>query len=363
MSDFILEATGIVVNRNGRRILDVPALHVRSGEVLTIIGPNGSGKTTLVQCLALLIKPDSGVISYNGRRIEGGRLALQQRRRLAVVFQQPLLLRGTARDNISLGLRLRGLPREEIASRVERWLDRFGIAGLADSHVSTLSGGEAQRVSLARAFAMGPEIMFLDEPFAALDAPSRQALTGELSQVLRDTGTTTVMVTHDRTEALALGDRIAVLIDGQIRQAGTPQSVFTRPADESVAAFVGVENILPGTVIAQEGGVARVSLAGGVSLDAVSDLGAGTPVTVCLRPEEITLAAIQTPASTSARNRLRGTVTEVLPGGTQTRVRIDCGTELVALITTRSCVELGLVPGKETTALFKAGSVYLIPRR
>ena len=362
-AEFAMEATGLVVSLSGRRILDVPSFQAASGEVLAVIGPNGSGKTTLIQCLALLLKPDSGEIIYEGRRITNGRSVLHQRRRLAVVFQEPLLLRGSVRDNVSLGLHLRGLSHNEIAFRVKRWLERFGIAGLAGRQTGTLSSGEAQRVSLARAFALEPDVMFLDEPFAALDAPTRQSLTGELSQVLRETRTTTVMVTHDRNEALALGDRIAVLMDGQIRQTGKPPEVFASPADEAVAAFVGVENIVPGTVIAQNGGVAVVSVAGGRNIDAVSDLAEGKPVAVCLRPEDITLTTIETATATSARNRLPCKVISLSPGGAQTRVHLDCGTDLVALITTRSCQELGLVPGKEVTASFKATSVHLIPRR
>ncbi|MCX8125997.1 MAG: ABC transporter ATP-binding protein [Dehalococcoidia bacterium] len=359
-----LEATSLIVNRGGRRILDILSLQVMPGEVLVIIGPNGSGKTTLVQCLALLLKPDSGMIAYGGNRITSDHSALQQRRRLAVVFQEPLLLRGTVRDNVSLGLRLRRFPRHEITSRVERWLGRFGIAGLSDRQVSTLSGGEAQRVSLARAFALGPDVMFLDEPFAALDAPTRQSLGRELAMVLRETGTTTVMVTHDRNEALALGDRVAVLIDGQIQQSGPPQSVFSRPANEVVAKFVGVDNIMPGTVIAQDNGIARVLLDGSITVDAVSDLAPGTPVAVCLRPEDIVITSLEpAPTTTSTRNRLRCRVTDLSPSGAQTRVGLDCGVGLIAFITSRSCQELGLTIGREVTASFKATAVHLIPRR
>lgn len=360
----VLEASGLTVDRGGRRILDVPSLRIAPGEVLSVIGPNGSGKTTLIQCLALLLKPDSGTISYHGRRVSGGRPALHQRRRLAVVFQEPLLLRGTVHHNVSLGLRLRGFPHHEIAARVDRWLERFNIAGLAGRQAATLSSGEAQRTSLARAFALEPDVMFLDEPFAALDAPTRQSLTGELSQVLRETRTTTVIVTHDRNEALALGDRVTIMMDGRIRQTGTPQSVFAQPVDEAVAAFVGIENIIPGTVAAQNGGIALVSVAGGRAIDAVSDLAAGVPVAVCLRPEDITLTTAEplTPA-TSARNRLPCRVISLSLSGAQTRVNLNCGTDLVALITTRSCQELGLMPGKEVTASFKATSVHLIPMR
>jgi len=171
------------------------------------------------------------------------------------------------------------------------------------------------------------------------------------------------MVTHDRNEALALGDRVAVIIGGQIRQTGKPHKVFASPADEAVAAFVGVENIVPGTVIVQNGGVVVVSVAGGETINAVSDLTAGIPVVVCLRPEDITLTTETIGATTSARNHFPGKVVSLSPSGAQTRVHLDCGIDLIALITSRSCQELGLTPGKEVTASFKATSVHLIPRR
>ena len=176
---------------------------------------------------------------------------------MAVVFQEALLLDTSVAENVATGLKLRGVARAERERRVSTWLERFGIAHLARRSARSLSGGEAQRVSLARAFALDPEALLLDEPFSALDAPTRAAVTADLMAVVRSTQTTTVMVTHDLDEALALGDRVGVLIGGQLRQIGPPEEVFATPADAEVAGFVGVETIVSGVVVAQDEGRLR----------------------------------------------------------------------------------------------------------
>jgi len=240
----VVEGRDLVVVLGGQKVLDVPSFTVREGEVMMIIGPNGSGKTTLLLTLALLLKPASGTVLYRGQPIAGTKLVLHQRRKLAVVFQEPLLLNSSVTDNVTLGLKLRGVPHEEIKRRAEKWLDRFGILPLAKRQARLLSGGEAKRTSLARAFALEPEVLFLDEPFMALDSPTRQGLFDDFESVLRETKTTVLMVTHDRDEATILGDRVAVIIEGEVRQVGTPESVFDTPVDEAVAAFVKIRNVL-----------------------------------------------------------------------------------------------------------------------
>ncbi len=181
---YALEANDLSVVLGGKRVLDIPSIHVIPNEVLVVVGPNGSGKTTLLLALALLLKPAAGTISYNGRRVDGGSDILRLRRQFAVVFQDPLLLNGSVWDNVTLGLRLRGVEKSEIKKRAGKWLDRFGIAALSSRQARTLSGGEAKRVSLARAFALQPEVLFLDEPFVALDSPTRQSLIGDFESVL-----------------------------------------------------------------------------------------------------------------------------------------------------------------------------------
>ncbi|MGH2587177.1 MAG: ABC transporter ATP-binding protein, partial [Dehalococcoidia bacterium] len=251
------------------------------GEVVALLGPNGAGKSTLLQALALLEPAEASTFLLAGEPVRGS--VLQARRRMAVVLQEPLLLAGDVRHNVALGLRLGHAPRAERESRVDRWLERTGIAHLANRRARQLSGGEQRRVSLARALALEPLVLFLDEPFAALDAPSRRALLAELPAWLRDAGCATVLVTHDRDEALHLADRVAVLFDGAVRQIGLVEEVFARPIDPDVAAFLGVENILHGEVVDSDGESCRVRI-GAVALTVAGDQPPG-PVLVTLHPE------------------------------------------------------------------------------
>ncbi len=359
-----LSVRGLAVQRALRRIVDVPELDLMSGEVLAVVGPNGAGKSTLLRVMALLERPHQGRILFDGAPVN--RHALAYRRRMAVVFQEALLLDTTVEGNVRSGLSLRGIPAGGQKRRAAEWLERFGIAHLASRSARTLSGGEAQRTSLARALVLEPEVLLLDEPFAALDAPTRQALIDDLDSVLTDTGTATVFVTHDRGEALRLGDRLAVLMDGRIRQIGAPEEIFFSPADEDVATFVGIETIVPGRVSSVTDGLASVDV-GGRFLEAASSVEAGADVLVCLRPEDVVLAppdvgrGLQAP--TSARNRLPAVVRRVLPSGPYVRVELGAGFPVVALITRPSLEDLGLAPGSEVSASFKATAVHLIPRR
>jgi tungstate transport system ATP-binding protein len=232
-----VRVSGLVVRRGGRVVLDVDSLELRRGEILALVGPNGAGKSTLVTALALLERPAAGTIALDGTPVDWRRGLLAARRRLAVVFQESLLFDTTVAENVATGLKLRGVPRGERDPRVEHWLGRLGITHLARRQARTLSGGEAQRTSLARALVLAPELLLLDEPFAALDAPTREALTDDLLPLLRETATTTVLVTHDRDEALELGDRLGVLLDGRLVQVDRPEVVVTSPANEAVAAF------------------------------------------------------------------------------------------------------------------------------
>ncbi len=351
-----LSVRGLVVRRGGRVLLDVPSFDLAPSEVIALIGPNGAGKTTLVLQLALLERPHGGEILFDGAPARGRDLAL--RRRMAVVFQEPLLLDRTAAANVETGLRLRGVHGAERRTRVARWLERFGVAALAGRSPRTLSGGEAQRVSLARAFALEPEVLLLDEPFSALDQPTREAITGDLAAALAETGVTALIVTHDRDEAARLGHRVAVMIRGRITHTGTPSDVFGTPADEETAAFVGVETMIPATVVGRDGGLVRLA-AGGHEIEAVA-AGDFTSALVCLRPEDVSISPGGEHAVGSARNRISGRVTRVTRSGADARVEIDCGFPLIARVTRRSLDDLGIDTGSSVVATFKATAVHLI---
>ncbi len=348
----------VVVRRGARTVLDVPLLDVPAGEALAVVGPNGAGKTTLLLQLALLERPQTGGVLFDGERTRARELAL--RRRMAVVFQEPLLLDRSAIANVETGLALRGVGRRERRERAMRWLARFSVDALASRSSRTLSGGEAQRVSLARAFALQPEVLLLDEPFSALDQPTRATLIDDLAGVLAETRLTAVLVTHEHGEAARLGDRVAVLMRGRIRQIGSPPDVFGAPADEEVAAFVGIETMVRAPVVERAEGL--VVLRAGPHL--IEAVGGGTfaEALVCLRPEDVSLAAAGERIAGSARNKLAGRVRRIVPTGADARVEIDCGFPLVARVTRRSLEDLELDAGSEVVASFKATAVHLIPK-
>lgn len=361
LSPAVIELRGVRVRFGALEVLDVPSLEVRPGEVMGVIGPNGSGKSTLLRVLALLQPPSEGQVVFHNRPVDYGDL-LPLRRRMAIVFQQPLLLNASVFDNVATGLRFRGLPAGEVRERATRWIRQFGIEHLHKRSARQLSGGEAQRVSLARALAIDPEVLLLDEPFAALDAPTRQTLMEDLESILAATRVTTVFVTHDRTEAMMLSHRLAVMLGGRILQLDTPETVFSAPCDEQVASFVGVENILSGRVVGQEDGLASVDI-GERIVQVVGSGQVGRKALVCLRPENITLApARESRTPSSARNTLPGVVVKASPLGPVLRITVDCGVPLVAIITRQSYHELRLEPGSPILASFKATAAHLIAK-
>jgi tungstate transport system ATP-binding protein len=364
----ILDITYLLVRRGERTVLEIEQLEIADGETLALIGPNGAGKSTLLLALGALIRPENGQVLFRGRDIaDWGEL--NYRRRIGLVMQEPLLLDRSVSENVAYGLKLRRRPQAEIRPRVGEWLERMGVAHLRDRSARRLSGGEAQRVALARAFALQPEILLLDEPFSALDAPTRLRLLEDLHTQLQATGVTAIFVTHDLDEALAIGKRVGVMLDGRLRQIGPPLEVFNAPSDPEVANFVGMETILEGKVISAEAGVVSVAV-GQVRLEAAGEgtagLKVGRMVLFCLRPEDITVwpdgSSTQAIPASSARNRLEGVVSRVMPQGQLARVTLDCGFPLTAVVTRASLESLDLAPGRRVTAAFKASAVHLIPR-
>jgi tungstate transport system ATP-binding protein len=233
----LVEIRDLVVCRRGRTVLEVPSLDVWKSEVLALVGPNGAGKTTLMLVIARLLKPEGGQVIFD-ERPQPQWDPLDYRRRISFVFQAPLLLDMTVAENVALGLKFRGLRKDETRVRVAQWLDRLGIASLSGRRAGELSGGEAQRVSLARAFVLDPELILLDEPFSALDPPARARLLEDLTALLTTDHRTAIIVTHNLKEAAKLGDRVAVIVGGRLRQVGPARQIKSRPADEEVAAFL-----------------------------------------------------------------------------------------------------------------------------
>jgi tungstate transport system ATP-binding protein len=233
----LITIRNLIVQRNGRDALRVDALDIQRGETLTVVGPNGAGKSTLLLALARLLKLSNGDIIYHGRSMKHWD-DLSYRRKISLVFQSPLLMDMTVEQNVSLGLTFRGIAREEIQARAQKWMKQLGVESLSKRRAGQLSGGEAQRVSLARAFVLEPELLLLDEPFAALDPPTHAKLLEDLSALLMEDRRTAIFVTHNLNEAAKLSHRMAVMIGGVLRQVGTAKQIKTKPADETVKKFL-----------------------------------------------------------------------------------------------------------------------------
>ncbi|HEY6099364.1 MAG TPA: ABC transporter ATP-binding protein, partial [Anaeromyxobacter sp.] len=306
-----------------------------------------------------LLPRTGGQVLWRGEEIASARDAIAHRRRMALILQEPLLFDDTVAENVASGLRLRGLPRAEVNDRVAAYLERFELSALARRSARELSGGEARRVSVARALAVEPDVVLLDEPFANLDANTREAITERLERTLREAGTAAVLVTHDQAEALRLSDRIVVMHGGTIVQAGVPAVVVNEPVNEFVASCVGIETILEGTVLRRVGGEIVASVAGH-EIHAIGEASPGDAVYCCIRPEQVTVESADRSGTSSARNVFAARVTSVTSVGPYYKVRLDCGFPLVASVTNESFAALGLARGKDLLASFKATAIHVI---
>lgn len=360
MATSLITLQDVVVRYGPISILQVPSLEVGEGETLAIIGPNGAGKSTLLRVMGLLQRPTRGRIYVDGKLAKRGR-RLALRRRMASVMQEPLLVRGSVFDNAALGLKLQHVDSRMIERRVGYWLERLGIAPLRQRSVHSLSGGEAQRTSLVRALALEPALLLLDEPFSALDPPSQEGLLLDLVDVLREASIATVLVTHNRHEALTLGNRVGILINGEMVQIGGPAAVFRRPCSRIVAHLVGTDVMLEGVVTSTRSPYIQVTTAAG-TLEAAGTLPIGTRVTLCLRPEDVSVYPLCRVSrfGSEAINVVSGTVAQITPWGGQSRVTIDSGVSLTALLPERCARSLSIQPGQRVAACFDVSAVHVI---
>lgn len=235
----ILPLKDIRVSKGKQTILDITAFTVDKGEVVTIIGPNGAGKSSLLQVMALLERPMAGQVIFAGRPCRTEKERVHARRRMAVVFQEPLLLDGTVLHNVTLGLTLRGVGKSEAKERAAAWLQKFGVEHLMKQHVRHLSGGEAQRISLARAFAAEPEVLFLDEPFTSLDAPTKVTLMEQLARMIQTTHVTAIFVTHEADGIPDFGNRVVVMENGRLQRDEKLSELKRRLNTPFLQAFFG----------------------------------------------------------------------------------------------------------------------------
>ncbi len=310
----------------------------------------------MLQALAGLLPIASGTVSFRGKMLGQEVSLLEYHRRTAAVFQEPLLLRGTVRHNVELGLKLRGVDGPERDARIQPWLKRLRIAHLADRPASSLSGGEAQRTSLARALALDPQVFFLDEPFAALDAPTRARLADELSEILDERQIATLFVTHDFEEAAELCERCVVLDTGHVLQQDDMDAVVERPASRRVAEITGTPNIFEGYVAESAPGKTCLDW-NGHRFIAAAAARAGTDVEFMIRQEQIRLQA----SVTGTINHVRGRVDKIrrrgkghlvsVSVGNPNRIEVVCG------------VSESPSAGEEVTVSFPPDAVWIFPQQ
>jgi tungstate transport system ATP-binding protein len=357
VAESLLTLRNVTVRHGEHVALQNAALEVYAGEVLALIGPNGAGKSTLLRVMGMLQRPDQGTVVFRGQDALNGN-SLELRRRIATVFQEPLLLNATVHQNAALGLKLRGIGRAEIDRCLSPWLQKLSIAHLAARSARTLSGGEAQRTSLARALVLEPELLLLDEPFSALDPASREALLRDFQRIVKETGITTVFVTHDRDEAFTLANRIGVLNQGHLLQLDSRENVFLCPQTEAVAEIVGIENLLAGVVETSDGDYVTIRI-NDQRIHGKGRFNTGAKVVACIRSEEISLSLAHCEAND--QNRLSAKVIAVSPGMFHHRISLDCGGfNLIALVDRKESFDLTLSDGQEIAAVFSPTAVHVI---
>jgi molybdate transport system ATP-binding protein len=339
--------------------LDV-RLDVATGECLALVGRSGTGKTTTLRAIAGLLPVARGRIECDGERwldTEHGVDEPPERRRCGFVFQDYALFEhARVWRNVAHGLR--DLPRRERRARAVALLARFGVDHLAEARPREISGGERQRVALARTLAPRPSALLLDEPLAALDASTRAHATRELRRMLAQAGVPTILVTHDFDEASGIASTLAVLGSGRIVQRGTPGELAARPTSAFVADLIG-SVVLSGVANREGSGLVEIVLDGGGTVLSTDADHTGR-VAVSVHPWEVTLAPPASRAASSARNRLPARVTSITAVGNRVRVGLDAGQPLVAEVTPDAVAELGLGPGAEVVATWKASATRVI---
>ena len=287
-------------------------LEIHDGELMTLLGPSGCGKTTTLRCVAGLLKPDAGEIYLGEQRMTD---LLPEKRGIGLVFQNYALWpHMTVYGNLAFGLQLRGIARAEAQKRIDKALAMVRLAGFQDRYPRQLSGGQQQRVALARALVIEPRLLLLDEPLSNLDAQLREEMRFEIRELQKRLGVTTVYVTHDQAEALALSDRIAILHQGKLVQVGAPAEIYTHPGNRFVAGFIGLTSFLQGVIAspaAEADRMARVQLGEGLSVQVrAAQAQVGQKVTLAVRPEHIRLYPQKTAEAAAETNLLEATVVQ-----------------------------------------------------
>ena len=364
----LIETVGLGQTRGEREILKNVSFSVDAGEVFALIGPTGSGKTTLLRLVDLIDAPTTGRVYFDGEDVtEATSRRFAARRRMAFVLQKPIVFNASVFDNVACGLKWRGVGGNDLRRRVGEILDRVGLAEYGHRRARTLSGGETQMVAIARAMAIEPKVLLLDEPTANLDPVSTTRIEELIAGIIDRGETTILMATHDMSQGRRLADRAAILLDGEIHQTGQWRELFHSPRSHQIADFVGIENVIEGTVTTSRERVVTITPAAAVSgtsaaavIQALADCPAGEMVSACVRAEDVTLSLKE--AASSARNSFTGEIVRVAVNGPVAHVEVNCGFRLTALVTRLSAEEMALGPGVRVHGAFKATAVHVIPR-
>jgi ABC-type Fe3+/spermidine/putrescine transport system ATPase subunit len=324
-------------------------LAVPAGEIFCLLGGSGSGKTTLLRCIGGFLAPRGGSVWLGGQDVT---LQPPHLRDLTTLFQSYALFpHMNVADNIAFGLRRRGA--REVKRLVDEMLALVRLDGMGERRISQLSGGQQQRVALARCLAPGPRLLLLDEPLSALDPELRAATRTDLVAILRRQGTTSMLVTHDRAEALAVADRIGLLQEGRLVQTGTPRDLFERPSTRFVAGFLG-DVVLLDAVVRQSGSSTLLDLAGGSARAGASSLGPGARISVGLRPERVRVTTI------AGENTLSGVVDTITYAGATIAIGVRLHDDTMMRLI-RSAEAPWLAPGESVVVGWDADAVMLLP--
>ena len=347
----MIQVRGLKVNLGSFLLQDI-SLDVDEGEYFIILGPTGAGKTVLLEAIAGLYPILSGTVSVDGKEIT--RLK-PEKRGIAMVYQEQVLFPHlSVEDNIAFGLRAMKCPRREIRPRVQGIAEVLGVTELLQRDPTTMSGGEKQKVALARALVTEPAVLLLDEPLSALDPETRERTQQELVEVHRRLKVTIIHVTHDFEEAIALGHRVAVLNEGRIAQIGTPEDVLRRPNSEFVANFALSRNVFSGVIEEGDDDYVQVDI-GDVRLATLTGLRGR--VHLSLRPEDIFIS--REPLKSTARNCFEGAVTSIFDKGAVLYVTVDVPPAFVCLVTRQAFEELDFTKEDKVWITFKASAIHV----
>ena len=332
------------------------SLEVKQGEYFVILGPTGAGKTLLLELIVGLYIPNEGKILIDGKDIT---YDVPEKRNLGFLYQDySLFPHFSVKKNIEYGMNIRGITKKEIDTKVKELSKILKIEHLMKRDTTTLSGGEQQKVALARALAINPKVLLLDEPFSALDENTKSKLISEMKDLHRKEGITFIHVTHSQEEAILLADRIGIMMNGTIVQVGTPDEIFYKPLSKEIAKFVKIENIWEGKVIEKNEEELLVDVNGNHIVALCNHFKVGQEIRLIIRPEDIILGK----GNTSARNNFKGKVISIVKHGFYYIIRIDCGFEVEAAVTKQSIESLNIREGKGINIFFKATALQVIKR-